>query len=187
MGIQKAKEQHSSSFLDYLENKLHTELDLTLLQEETFWNKKSCDKWLTLRDKNNSCFHTNDKVKMGRRRILSLKDSDGTIITEPSLLKSLAVNFFNYLYTKYGYFQPFNSHCIFPDFLRMMISLLFAFLLFRKLRRLFFSMNGQKPLDLMALLHYFFRTSGLLWLILLLISLKGFSLVQFPYLVLMVL
>lgn len=114
-GLQRAQEDRPSYYLNHLERTIQSDLDLSLLQEEAFWKQKSRDKWLSLGDKNTKYFHTIAKVKMGRRRILSLADSDGTKISDPSLLKTLAVNYFQELHTNDMSLIPFTTNASFPS------------------------------------------------------------------------
>lgn len=75
------------------------ELELILLQEETFWKKKSNDCWIMLGNKNTSSFHRQVVLHKSRAKVLALKDANGCWITEQSLLKGMAVNFFKAHYT----------------------------------------------------------------------------------------
>lgn len=53
-------------------------------------------------------------MKLGRRRILSLIDFDGTKISNHFLLKSHGANFFKELYTEDNMLIPFSTNSCFP-------------------------------------------------------------------------
>lgn len=66
-------------------------------QEESFYRQKSRIQWLKGGDKNTKFFHQSVKRRQLSNRILSIKDSSGTIITDLSALPQVFINFFSSL------------------------------------------------------------------------------------------
>lgn len=81
---------------------------------------------------------------MGRRQILSLKDSDGTIVSDSVLLKILASKFFKLLYTDDVDFIPFTSNHVFSTLFSVNLTHLCVILTEEEIKKALFSVNGLK-------------------------------------------
>ena len=62
--------------------------------EEAFFRQRSRIQWLSLGDRNTKFFHRSFIHRQVRGRIHSLKDDDGTVVTDQSDLGRLAVSYF---------------------------------------------------------------------------------------------
>lgn len=82
-GTQHALAVSPSLGLLMLEEKLRTELNETLHQEEVLWMQKSIINWLRLGEKNIRFFHTTTLVRRRRNHIGSLRDEHGQWRTDP--------------------------------------------------------------------------------------------------------
>ncbi|KAK8652462.1 hypothetical protein V6N13_126494 [Hibiscus sabdariffa] len=63
MGIDRAMFHWNSNNLSELVNQLRDELDDVLAQEESFWRKKSCAKWIVDGDRNTKYYHASIKAR----------------------------------------------------------------------------------------------------------------------------
>ncbi|KAL8142910.1 LOW QUALITY PROTEIN: hypothetical protein V2J09_015942 [Rumex salicifolius] len=82
-----------------LQNKLRTELEAVLLQEEMFWFQKARCKWIECGDRNTTFFHTSTVIRRRRNRISVLKDSTENRVTDSDMLESMVVDYFAELFT----------------------------------------------------------------------------------------
>ncbi|KAK9922738.1 hypothetical protein M0R45_031185 [Rubus argutus] len=99
-GIQKATDRYKNSFLLKLETKLITEYESLRDQENLFWKQKSRDKRLQGGDRNTKFFHLTTLVRRRRNKIEGLFDKDNQWQTESNTLKSIAVDFFQNLFSE---------------------------------------------------------------------------------------
>lgn len=80
-------------------NKEQALLLLALRQEECFWKQKARIKWLREGDANTKFFHETVKDRHRRQRISSIKNTEGTLLTNQKDIQSEAVKFFTNLFT----------------------------------------------------------------------------------------
>jgi len=81
------------------EEQLLKEFDTILEQEETIWFQKSCEKFISLGDRNTTFFHTSTIIRRRRNRIESLKDDEDQWISDKEELERLAVAYYTRLYS----------------------------------------------------------------------------------------
>ena len=80
-GIQRALASQPSDNLIYLENQIHSELEMVLDQERELWASKSRINWMIQGDRNTSFFHVSALARRRRNHIASVKDERGEWIT----------------------------------------------------------------------------------------------------------
>ena len=98
-GIQDLLMVSQSDLLLAQEEKLLTEFDIILEQEETLWFQKSRGKFLALGDRNTSFFHTSIVIRRRKNKIEALKNGDDRWIIETKELKTLALDYYRRLYS----------------------------------------------------------------------------------------
>lgn len=98
-GIKQKKAAGEVGDLFKIETKLWKEYTKLALQEEMLWFQKSHCLWIRGGDKNTRFFHATVVVKAKRQKVSTLQNEDGVWISELSLLKQMATEFFTKLYT----------------------------------------------------------------------------------------
>lgn len=63
------------------------------------WFQKSREKWIAFGDRNTKFFHTSTIIRRRRNRIEMLKSDDGSWISEPQELETLALEYYKRLYS----------------------------------------------------------------------------------------
>lgn len=97
-GVQRKMQYKPQRNLIKLDQKLRTELEEILYQEEVMWFQKSREQWITSGDRNTSFYHAATMVRRARRGVEALKDDNGIWITDPVSLKDLIRNYYNDLF-----------------------------------------------------------------------------------------
>ncbi|XVE96968.1 hypothetical protein REPUB_Repub02eG0269900 [Reevesia pubescens] len=110
-GVQKALQLKPNPFLFALEKRLLVDYEQTLLQEEILWFQKSRSQWVQLGDKNTRFFHTTTIVRRRRNRIIALKRDDHSWCVNQAELKTMALNFFQKVYTAESTLVNFENLC----------------------------------------------------------------------------
>ncbi|XP_028790095.1 uncharacterized protein LOC114746079 [Neltuma alba] len=118
-GLQKALESKPhSAFLIKLNRELTEAYETICFQQELLWIQKSRALWINLGDRNTSYYHAKAKIRKARNRITALKDSNGSWVSDDSLLQQMTRNYFVELYSRPD--QPnttFHLRGKFPSFL----------------------------------------------------------------------
>ncbi|KAJ4828259.1 hypothetical protein Tsubulata_012067 [Turnera subulata] len=101
-GIQKYLERMPSKFLSNLELELRMELDSVLVQEELLWAQKARCQWIQEGDRNTAYFHATTIIRRKRNKVEALIDADGKWQQDNEMLKSVATNYFQNLFSDEG-------------------------------------------------------------------------------------
>ncbi|KAL1536304.1 hypothetical protein AAHA92_28979 [Salvia divinorum] len=115
-GIQRALEYRGVPSLNALEMELREELDKILLREESLWHQKLRNEWVDLGDQNTSFFHLQTIRRRKRNRIEMLQNEEGEWIHNQGQLKSMAMTFYEDLYSEDNLHRPlYVHHNLFPS------------------------------------------------------------------------
>ncbi|XP_043809034.1 uncharacterized protein LOC110606238 [Manihot esculenta] len=98
-GVQRDLAESRSRSLVKLEFKLKRRLEEILRQEEMYWFQKSKEEWIANGERNTHFYHLAATIKRKKFCISALKNDWGEVVTDPSVLKGMAINFFRNLYT----------------------------------------------------------------------------------------
>ncbi|KAL8133460.1 hypothetical protein AgCh_008786 [Apium graveolens] len=115
------QEQLANNHLDA--QLLHNELEAinllenAILAEESLLLHKSRTQWLDLSDGNNCFFFNRTKANWNTKKIMALKNKEGTIVFGQSAISSVAVDFF-----KHSLDQPVTPELIFSTLKKMKIN-----------------------------------------------------------------
>lgn len=96
--IQIALSKYHSRFLVDLEKELVFQLNDIFKKERLIWAQKAGLNWRKFGDYNTKYFHILAQVRKSRGKILTLKDNEGTWITDLDSLKDLAVSYFDSIF-----------------------------------------------------------------------------------------
>lgn len=112
-GIQRKLTQGHSTGLIKLERKIRQELQATLYQEELYWYQQSREEWIVSGDRNTKFYHAATSIRKSRRKVCSLKNHEGDIITDQDVMKDMMFNFFTNLFavSPGGYVQDISRNC----------------------------------------------------------------------------
>ncbi|XVF27194.1 hypothetical protein REPUB_Repub14bG0086100 [Reevesia pubescens] len=110
-GVQKALEVHANSFLYRLEQRLVSDYNEVLFQEELLWFQKSRSNWVQFGDRNTSFFHTTTIVRRHRNRIITLKKGDGSWCSDRKKLKEMVLSFFQHMYMAEPLYTDIDMVC----------------------------------------------------------------------------
>ena len=97
-GIQKRLAQGGQSHLIKLENKLRTEMERVLNDEEMLWFQKSRLEALSDGDRNTRYFHLSTIIRRKRNRVDALLDESGNWVTNADQVKSMILTFWKQLF-----------------------------------------------------------------------------------------
>lgn len=146
MGIQKTLESHPLSHsLTKLEGELRQELEQTCLQEELLWLQKSRSEWINSGDRNTAFYHTKAKIRRARSRITTLKDEQGSWISDESSLQQHACQYYQNLYTAEPRpTSPYPHRGMFPPIPPSSLAALNATVSLEEVKRALFDMQPLK-------------------------------------------
>ena len=112
-GIQRALANQPSDNLIYLENQIHSELEMVLDQERDLWALKSRINWMIQGDRNTSFFHVSALARRRRNHIASIKDERGDWITRErevmEYFRKGFISLYTTLHTEAGWLAGFAS------------------------------------------------------------------------------
>ncbi|KAG7543067.1 Reverse transcriptase domain [Arabidopsis thaliana x Arabidopsis arenosa] len=113
--------------------------------EDTFWKQKSRALWYKEGDLNTKYFHATTKQRRARNRIIGLLDENGCWIDKDSGIESLAVNYFQTLFTTSN---PIDFSSVIRDIpetiTEEMNEMLTKVVSLEEVRRALFSLNPDK-------------------------------------------
>lgn len=98
-GIQKALCLRDNPYLVDLETSLMQEYQDIRDKEAIFWKQKSREKWIQEGDRNTKFFHITTMVRRRRNKIDGLFNEHGVWCEDPTVLKSIAANYFQQLFS----------------------------------------------------------------------------------------
>ncbi|GMJ00023.1 hypothetical protein HRI_003671500 [Hibiscus trionum] len=118
-GIDKALGHRYSRSLSEPEKVLKGELDDILAMEESEWRQKARCDWIDDGDRNTKYYHAMASGRRKHNTVVCLKDDSGNWVSDPSLLKRAALDFYTklfssegssgYAYNCRGYFRGFHQ------------------------------------------------------------------------------
>ncbi|XP_062028604.1 uncharacterized protein LOC133744523 [Rosa rugosa] len=115
-GIQRCLGRQNIPFLVNLEKELISQYEQIRDAEALFWRQKSRDKWLCEGDRNTNFFHLTTMIRRRRNKIDGLFDASGTWTDNPSVLKQIAADIFQNLFTtEVDHDLRFHIPWLFPD------------------------------------------------------------------------
>lgn len=100
MGTQNRISATLTRSLEKLEGKLTRELQSILLQEETYWQQTSRERWICYGERNTRYFHASTIDRRRRTQIHQLRPEDHSWCTEQPELKHMVSTFYKQLYSK---------------------------------------------------------------------------------------
>ncbi|GMJ02918.1 hypothetical protein HRI_003961000 [Hibiscus trionum] len=101
-GIERALERRHSDHLYELARTLKVELEEILDMEESIWRQKARCEWVIGGDRNTKYYHALVNGRKKRNAIVCLKDDMGKWISDPEVLKRIALDFFAKLFSSEG-------------------------------------------------------------------------------------
>ncbi|XP_061376295.1 uncharacterized protein LOC133318322, partial [Gastrolobium bilobum] len=97
-GIDYSLSQHPCHSLERLQKEIWQQLNTIYLREEITWYQRSRTDWIRFGDRNTKFFHSATVARRRRNRIDALQNDVGDWIADPSLLMSMAVEYYDNLY-----------------------------------------------------------------------------------------
>ena len=116
-GIQKRLAQGGNAHLLKLEEKLRTEMEVTLHDEEMLWFQKSRLDAISEGDRNTRYFHLATIIRRRRNRVEALQDESGCWVTDDVQVKSMVLSYWQRLFQEEQH-APSNGSVLrdyFPD------------------------------------------------------------------------
>ena len=98
-------------------SEIRKELNQAYIDEEIYWKQKSRINWLRSRDRNTGYFHAVTKGKRIKNTISVIQDDQGVIHKGHKAISTVAINYFNKLYTSERV-NPAMYEKVFHDFQR---------------------------------------------------------------------
>ena len=157
--LQELEMQPVERYESGLINSLRCELNMLREKEEIMWRQRSRVGWLTEGDKNTKFFHECASQRRRTNTIQGIYDQYHVWQTEPKEIESVAVDYFNQIFTSSGP-QAIDEVVAEVDGV-VTVGMNF---LGKKFRRLYFKCIHLKRQAQMVCLLYFFKNSGM-WLV----------------------
>ena len=97
-GIQAALENYSLRGLTRLDERLRSEVEMVIAQEEILWLQKSRKDWILHGDRNINFFHRKTITRRRRNRIEAIQDSSGNWLYNEREIHNHTIKYFSSLF-----------------------------------------------------------------------------------------
>ncbi|XP_061352758.1 uncharacterized protein LOC133297608 [Gastrolobium bilobum] len=158
-GIDYSLSQHPCHSLERLQKEIWQQLNTIYLREEITWYQRSRTDWIRFGDRNTKFFHSATVARRRRNRIDALQNDVGDWIADPSLLMSMAVEYYDNLYKEDIPLRPnFPIRNKFPEMERRVMMALESCPSSQEIKGVVFSMGPFKAPGVDGLHSIFFQS-----------------------------
>ncbi|XP_061350094.1 uncharacterized protein LOC133295304 [Gastrolobium bilobum] len=158
-GIDYSLSQHPCHSLERLQKEIWQQLNTIYLREEITWYQRSRTDWIRFGDRNTKFFHSATVSRRRRNRIDALQNDVGDWIADPSLLMSMAVEYYDNLYKEDIPLRPnFPIRNKFPEMERRVMMALESCPSSQEIKGVVFSMGPFKAPGVDGLHSIFFQS-----------------------------